>query len=592
MGSHDVPDDLTESERRLWDGFPGGQTVDLSTGDPALDDLAVAETWGPERIVRARVITALLLGAREGEPDRTAAVRLTGARIEGVIDLDYAQTEHHLRLKDCFITNRFYAYGARMRQLSLVGSRLDDGLDASLSTIDGNLRLLGCRITGETKLAGAHITGALRLDGAHLSHPGETALNAHRLRLDDDFAAVDGFSADGEVRLDGAHIGGDLLLDGASLRTSGMVALKAARIEVDNDVSALAMTALGGVGLRASRIAGQVKLSGAHLSAAGGEALDMRGAQVAESLYCDQGFSAEGPVRLDDARIGRDVRFESATLSFPQDSALLARGTEIGGGMHCSNGFTADGALRLNGAQVGGILSFHGADVTTTRGFTVTLTRATARELDLRTNRVPAQLDLSGATIGVLNDVPGLWPTVMRIEGLRVDQFKTPGTAAQRVSWLQRDDRGSYVPQPYEQLAELYRRLGHDDEARVVLLAKQRARRRTLSYSSRLWGTVQDATVGYGYQPQRALGWMLLLLVAGTTVFGLHHPEPLGSGPYPPYNPLIFTLDLLLPVIGFGQAHDYAAQGAYQWLAYSLVAAGWLLTAAVATGLARIVNRG
>lgn len=39
----------------------------------------------------------------------------------------------------------------------------------------------------------------------------------------------------------------------------------------------------------------------------------------------------------------------------------------------------------------------------------------------------------------------------------------------------------------------------------------------------------------------------------GTTVFGLHAPEPLKAGEHPPFNALFYTLDLLLPIIDFGQ---------------------------------------
>ncbi|CAM5572533.1 hypothetical protein SCANM63S_08017 [Streptomyces canarius] len=50
---------------------------------------------------------------------------------------------------------------------------------------------------------------------------------------------------------------------------------------------------------------------------------------------------------------------------------------------------------------------------------------------------------------------------------------------ARRVAWRGIRRSPGYNPQPYEQLASWFRKAGHDD-ARRVLLAKQRHRRRTL----------------------------------------------------------------------------------------------------------------
>src|SRR5690242_18284965 len=75
------------AERALRASFPLGATVDLRTGDPAVDDLAQADGWGSGRTVRAAVITGLLLGAGELRSGSVAAVRLFGARITGCLDL-------------------------------------------------------------------------------------------------------------------------------------------------------------------------------------------------------------------------------------------------------------------------------------------------------------------------------------------------------------------------------------------------------------------------------------------------------------------------------------------------------------------------
>jgi hypothetical protein len=108
----------------------------------------------------------------------------------------------------------------------------------------------------------------------------------------------------------------------------------------------------------------------------------------------------------------------------------------------------------------------------------------------------------------------------------------------------------------------------------------------------RAFGLLQDATVGYGYRPIRAALWLLLLTCAGTVLFALNPAAPAQPGHGLAFHPLVYTLDLLLPVVDFGQEHAFTPVGAMQWFAYSLIAAGWILATSALTGLTRLLNRG
>jgi hypothetical protein len=103
---------------------------------------------------------------------------------------------------------------------------------------------------------------------------------------------------------------------------------------------------------------------------------------------------------------------------------------------------------------------------------------------------------------------------------------------------------------------------------------------------------LQDITVGYGYRPRRALSWLALLLIAGSIVFSVAPPPALQAGTAPHFNGVIYTLDLMLPVVNLGQKYAFNPGGAEQWLSYVLIAAGWTLATTVATGVARVLRRG
>jgi hypothetical protein len=81
------------------------------------------------------------------------------------------------------------------------------------------------------------------------------------------------------------------------------------------------------------------------------------------------------------------------------------------------------------------------------------------------------------------------------------------------------------------------------------------------------------------------------LLVAGAVVFGLHPPAAGEPAKAPPFNALVYTLDLLLPVMDFGQQNAFVPRGAYQWISYFFILAGLVLATTIAAGLSRSLRR-
>ncbi|MEU4503677.1 membrane-associated oxidoreductase [Streptomyces sp. NPDC024089] len=287
----------------------------------------------------------------------------------------------------------------------------------------------------------------------------------------------------------------------------------------------------------------------------------------------------EGAVDLEDARI------ENADGD-ALDAARLTVGTVLNAG-----GLTAEGRVRLTGAKVAGWISFIEAELSNPGGVALGISSCEATQLTLRDAQpVSGDVRMHYSTFKVIEAEPQVWPATVRLEGLRYEALTPRLPAADRLALLQRDVDG-FVPHSYEQLAASYRRVGDDVDARAVQLAEQRRRRATLPWYAKLWGCVQDATVGYGFRPTRAGGWLLALLLLGSAAYGLHHPPPLEHGKGPGFNAPVYTLDLLLPIIDFGQQAAFAPTGLYQWLSYLLIAVGWVLATAVAAGITRALSR-
>lgn len=535
-------EDLTPPERRLWEAFPRGESVVLSSGDPALDDPGTSDRWGRDRVVRAEVLVALLVGAVDPEPGQVAAVRLSGARIIGSLNLGHAEVTVPLALTACSFDEAPHLYWATMNSVHLMRCRLP-GLIASGARVDGHLWLEGSRLSGGLWLDGAHITGILNMSGVQLANPGGDALLADRLTVDANVYCDQGFTANGEVRLPGARVGGQLIFREARLHNPSGAALYASRLD------------------------------------------------VAANVFCDGGFSAEGEVRLRGARVGGYLSFVGARLSHPERTALNADDLAVETDVYCSDGFNATGGVSFAGARVSGQLSLRGAHLHSESGTALSLQRLQAEELLLRpAEPIEGVADLSYARINLLRDDAATWPDRLQLDGLQYETLEPPLTARQRLAWLRRDTDG-YAPQPYERLAQTYRALGLEADGRYVLLEKARDRRKTQPLSRKAVGWLQDILVGYGYRPFRAASWLVGLLAFGTIVFSIHKPDVLDDGHHPHFNAFFYTLDLLLPIGSLGQEVEFAPKGIYQVIANFLVAAGLILGLTVAAGATRALSR-
>ncbi|MFQ6148061.1 hypothetical protein ACLMNJ_34180 [Streptomyces seoulensis] len=264
----------------------------------------------------------------------------------------------------------------------------------------------------------------------------------------------------------------------------------------------------------------------------------------------------------------------------------------MGAEFNCCDGFTAHGRVAVGGATVRARLCFRGARLDVPAGRpALTCRRSATAELVLSFAEAPrGAVDLSHSRVGVLRDDPATWPRALVLDGLAYDGLQPVLAARARLPWLDRDP-GGFVPRPYEQLGAHYRQHGRDADARAILLARQRRLRRTLSRPARVWSLLQDATVGYGYRPQRAVWLLAVLFAAGTLLFAADPPAPSGDGKPPGFQPAIYTLDVLIPVVDFGQQSAYAPHGALRWGVVALVTAGWLLATTAATGLNRVLRR-
>src|SRR5580704_15007049 len=258
--------ELTQPERQLVLAASNGELVDLRAGDAHLDHPSQAGRWEAARTVRADLLTELLTGRRQSETGAVRAVKLAGARITGVLDLEAARLACPLLLDGCSVDEPINLMEAQAEAIRLPGSYVP-GIAAGQLHTEGNLEFNnGFTASAGICLAGAHIGGRLDLDDARLNGAGSPALDADGLTVRLSMFCRHGFTAHGEVRLRTAQIGGQLNFIEASLTNPGGRVLAALGLTVGQDMFCHGLSvAEGEIRMTGARIGGQLDFSGASL---------------------------------------------------------------------------------------------------------------------------------------------------------------------------------------------------------------------------------------------------------------------------------------------------------------------------------------
>ncbi|MFJ9478779.1 oxidoreductase [Streptomyces mirabilis] len=505
--------------------------------------------------------------------------------------------ERDLLCRDADINGELLMWSARIGgTLVLEGARIVNPEGATFNgdgiVVDGGLfgsaRLPGHRLVsqGVLRLQDARISRCCVLSGAQLNNPADTEVRAERLHVDGPLA-LDSAAVDGTVQISGSAIQGPLQLQSARFDGAGQCTFDASLARISGDlVGTSGLSARGQVTLDGAHIEGSLDLTAARLHNPGRLTLAARRMHVAGRINC-RGLSSDGHIVLNDAVVGTSIEFHGARLSNPAGITLTAKGLRAGGAFECCGGFVSDGGMSFTGSSVAGVLCLKRATI---------VGRLSLRKIRAGSVRTKADTALSGpvdfrhSQIDVLADDPARWPGDLLLDGLTYRHLEASLPVRDRLAWLAKDSNG-YLPQPYGQLATTYTAQGHDAAARQVLLAKCRRQRAGQPATLRIWGHIQDWTVGYGYRPMRAAAWLVLLLLTATLAFASHHPPKVKRAEAPTFNAFLYTLDLLVPVVSFGQEQAFNPHGWQQWLAAALIAAGWILATTIAAGLTRSLSR-
>jgi hypothetical protein len=466
------------------------------------------------------------------------------------------------------------------------------------------------RAAGTVTFGGATASGPLNCTGGRCYSPRRDALVLSGAKLRS-LHFGPSFHASGYIAMVGTHVAGDVECFGATFDNLNAIAINANRATIDGSLIFAAETrrgaknntvVAGGVTLVGTKIGGDLDCHGAMIGNAGADALNCDGINVGGRTFLSHDFKARGTVRFVGAKIAKEFlcmggRFESAGRD-----ALNCAFAAFGALVNLCDGFHAAGRVALRGVRIEGDLDCTGGtfDNASGRAFECDGGSIGGRLLFCNIRALAGSISLENCHAASLEDDLRSWQraTQLILDGFRYDRLSgdAPTKATDRLAWLdaQRPDHlgENFRAQPWDHLIRVLRDMGHSSDSRTVAVAKQLRLRRAgkIQGIRRLVHVLYGWSYGFGYRPLQLAGWVAGGVLFFAIIFWfaaaqgvmvptdrrvLDDPQlkecqralavnwaqcaPLQLK-YTAFNPLLYSLELIVPVIGVQLSKDWSPQ--------------------------------
>ncbi|EID81750.1 MULTISPECIES: hypothetical protein [Rhodococcus] len=539
-----MADTLTEDEwfERLKAAAQEGEIVNLVPADarPTFANPEHADLWDITRTIPSNAVRRVL--ALPESTVRTFAPRglqIRGAYIRDDIDWNHIVFPRPLMFTRCAFASSIALTGARISTLSL-SECAGQALRLEGAKIEGNLNADQLTLTGDIRAIGLHVGERFVLNSTILTNPDDVALNLDGARLDDGLFA-ERVTATGEVRAIGARIG-ELVLNEATLMNPDGDALDLSGTHVSDGLHAYRLIAIGHVAANGAQFNNGLHLDEATFSVAatsGYTAFDLSNTRITGDVEA-RDLATCGTLSMLGARTHGRLLLDGATLTNPFGYALELDNVQIDGSLSATL-LTAIGGIRAEGAK---IADEFGLLATTLSGNshepyetpTLRLYSATVGRLTLLPQKISGTVDLSSSTIKTLtlprkHNTEDDWQpesfadAVLHVAGWSVVDIEGPI----RSDWTAIRDHLSttssteFIPQPWFEIANVYERNGHPDQARALRLHTESQITRNTRGTTKAIRRIYAATVGYGYRPFLPVLWLLgVLIIAGLLIWTNH----------------------------------------------------------------------
>jgi len=583
----------------------------------------------------SHVAKDLFIGG-QGQPAKLAAIDLTAAEIDGQLRLVDVTVEGVLTMNGLHVSKDLFMRGNKDQPAMFTE------IDLANAKIDGQLRLESATVADKLIMNGLQVGEDLIMGSA--GQPAKfAAVDLTNAKIDGQLV-IEHVTVKGRLEMRGLEIGQHLVMEGKMDQPTKFAAVDLTGAKIDGDLSLHSATVEGTLMMNGVHVGRHLYMGGKKDQPAKFAAVDLSNAKIEGQLNLD-GATVKDELKMTDIEVGRDL-FMHGDRKLPTTFTTVDLSNAEIDGRLVLDGATFDGTLTMNGLQVGQALFMRGihssaADLGVMAslqylqvGTTLDLRGAKFARLDLSGSKVTSEfrltaqswsgdesLILRNTSVSVLHDEEDAWPRHLELDGFTYDRL---GGVAERVvdpsrrrndrpnrwyiDWLDRDP--TYSPQPYEQLAEVFRKAGEPAMARGILYAgRERARREARAASSHseratklraglryLGMSLLKWTIGYGLGLRYFLCLLWIAVLTGIGMVFLHYDGTavLEDGATAQLNfgdSLVYSVQQLIPFVEFEKFEQVQLGSLAKWYFYLHKALGYVLAIFLGAGLSGLTQK-
>ncbi|AXS39758.1 hypothetical protein [Breoghania sp. L-A4] len=556
----------TEAERRLIAATQAGEWAECQD---------IAEK--AEKTVSPALIRALATGVFEHKDSSGWALAPDGIQLFG------ATIPERLGLANLRIP----------ASLKFITCAFPEGVDLSDTTIQGAVFFRKCAIDGEFDINSADIAGQFSVNNTTFHNDGGRAVWAQGVKATVWF--MDNAEVTGEFTIPGAEITGQFSADNAKFSNAGGNAIFAQDVKAADLLMRNAKIE-GDVLLNHAHIHSMLDLSGTSFTASRHRALTLSDAEVQGPANCENACFL-GHIHASRAHFHGQVSFRGAQLVAATQARkagdLQARLAEtVSDSDRTRQNRFRHHALVLREAVFEGRLIM---PETCPEGI-VDLGRARCDTLEDVASGWPPMLvagqDTCDQRLCIIEDGMPIDIQHLVLDGFECKHFEHPdgtdrpvgdGAGPARIVWLagqSADDlKTHFNPQPWRMTSAVLRAMGYEKAADKVSVTR-RTRQRLSNGTprrTRLLGWLLHRTADYGYNPLKAVVWSTGIVVIFALLFAggnalcenarcgardaflqARHGD-INEGAYPAFQPLLYSLDLFVPILDFNSESFWRA---------------------------------
>ena len=444
---------------------------------------------------------------------------------------------------------------------------------------------------GTVNLYGANIGRNLECIDAEFSNAIGTAINAENMDILGSLRIRGTTQINGQLDILGSHIGNQVDMDNVTIRSKNNLTLIAHDIEVKNSFFINNCNFYGGISMYAAHIGADLICYNSNFYKNNNASNNIF--NLPYSLYAS-GLDIDGDLIITLATLNNQVDLESSYIkrnmtisdciiqsNTKERPSLYAQDLHVGGTLSLEKNQLVTGKIQINHAELGhfSIKQFFQPRI---KNCQLDLRSSHAKCFELISTLFSGELLLDGFHYDSLK-IPILETEQSTNNDTKNKMFsKSQELANYYSNWLGTVPDASYTPQPYEELSNALREQGYEEAAIDVQIQKNKLRLKhsNLTPLEETWSNLTGFFIDYGYRPLKSLWFVAGFIALGTLLascfyrYGLFARTTPGDfiydgdpttivyrknaehklrTVYPPFNPLIYSLDSFIPLIDLHQ---------------------------------------